>query len=92
MKARLNISILVIKPVLDLEFPALLSTLKTQCLKSCAKNHQYRLHPRIGPQDPLSVATAWPPLFLGYAASQRSMSLGALGLAGAVGAEQSDLV
>ena len=47
---------------------------------------------RVGPQDPHSVATEWPPLFLGYAASQRSMSLGALGLAGAVGAEQSDLV
>ena len=62
---------------------------KSLCGEDCAKNHQYRLHPWIGPQDQHSVATEWPPLFLGYAASQSSMSLG---LAGAVGAEQLDLV
>ena len=35
------------------------------------------------------LATEWTPLFRGYAASQSSMSLG---LAGAIGAEQLDLV
>ena len=67
-------------------------TVYTMFENYCAKNHQSRLQPQIGPQDPHSVATEWPPLFLGYATSQRSMSLGALGFAGAVGAEQSDLV